>query len=1094
MNARMKLLAGSLLLGISSSLWAQPSRWADPGLPAQEGLELWLDATRENEAREAHYMNRLGNGDRGEVWHDCSGHDRHLEQWTDEARPTWVAGAFHFDGGDFMASLVTPGVTLKEATVFVVASLPTPGGDFPAFLSLARRDENDYTSGLCVDFGREPSPPDTIHYLNVEGAGQLREFNTLNAPVSAKRGHVYAIAMDRARTTVRVDGEDQGGRDRGDVAITADRIAVGARFVEPEMRHFLKGRLAEVLVYGRRLGAGEISQVEKYLQAKHEDFLARTNRRGAPVVEGEIPIVQVLVPGFEVHELPVQTTNLNNIEYAPDGRLFAAGYDGRFHVLRDLDDDGLEEDLRTFETRTSDDYPLGMVVKDGMPHALLSDEIVRFRDTDGDGVPDRRESVVKGWDDPELRGDPRIMHRRVDSAMALAAGQDDDWYLTMGSANPGNGYWQIKKGDPWAAEGEFEGKPAYSPEKLRGCLVRIDRDGKVERLNSGLRYIMSLQWDRHGELFGSDQEGATWLPNGNPFDELLHLQKGRHYGFPPRHPELLPDVVDEPSVWDYAPQHQSACGFRFNGPAKDRARFGPEFWAHDAIVTGEGRGKLWRTTLAKTPAGYVAGNQLFACIGMLVVDCAISPQGELVICCHSGPPDWGTGPAGPGRLFKIRYVGGEMPSPVWAWALSPTETVVEFDRPLPASDWSALAEKITMEGGPHVAAGDRFEVLRPGYSVVRMQQDSPRFEVPVEGVRPGEDGRSLVIASAERRADVSYALTIAAERNGKGIAQADAIDLAYDLTGLAASWEGEDGTRWEGRLPHPDLVVAKELSRGSGSVATALRHFATPGKLSLTTRLDLSHMLQPRTQPGSKLDYEPEREVVTVSLRCDQPALLNGPGMSAEGKLVQFSKTIDPAAPWQDLKIAISTPVEHLEVTFHTALDETERPVAVTRFHMPFTGAGMETVTKGLPPQLVGGDRERGKALYFGKATCFTCHQFGGEGEAVGPDLSNSMHRDYDALLRDITDPNATINPDAVAYLVTRKDGTVVVGTRVGDTGDELKLAAPGGSVSVVKKAEIAESEVMPVSLMPPGLLSALTEQEIKDLMTFLMTPLEQEN
>ena len=27
--------------------------------------------------------------------------------------------------------------------------------------------------------------------------------------------------------------------------------------------------------------------------------------------------------------------------------------------------------------------------------------------------------------------------------------------------------------------------------------------------------------------FATDQEGATWVPNGNPFDELLHIQTGK---------------------------------------------------------------------------------------------------------------------------------------------------------------------------------------------------------------------------------------------------------------------------------------------------------------------------------------------------------------------------------------------------------------------------------------------------------------------------------------------------------------------------------------------------------------------------------------
>ena len=100
-----------------------------------------------------------------------------------------------------------------------------------------------------------------------------------------------------------------------------------------------------------------------------------------------------------------------------------------------------------------------------------------------------------------------------------------------------------------------------------------------------------------GDLFCTDQEGATWVPNGNPFDELLHIQRGRHYGFPARHPTYVPNVIDEPSTFDYAPQHQSTCGFNFNEPVRaDGPTFGPAAWAGDAIVTGYSRGKLYRTT------------------------------------------------------------------------------------------------------------------------------------------------------------------------------------------------------------------------------------------------------------------------------------------------------------------------------------------------------------------------------------------------------------------------------------------------------------------------------------------------------------------
>ena len=63
--------------------------------------------------------------------------------------------------------------------------------------------------------------------------------------------------------------------------------------------------------------------------------------------------LQMLIPGFTVRELPVKLTSLNNVEYAPDGRLFAGGYDGRFHLLRDTDGDGLEDKVDTFSPEPS---------------------------------------------------------------------------------------------------------------------------------------------------------------------------------------------------------------------------------------------------------------------------------------------------------------------------------------------------------------------------------------------------------------------------------------------------------------------------------------------------------------------------------------------------------------------------------------------------------------------------------------------------------------------------------------------------------------------------------------------------------------------
>ncbi|HLX59643.1 MAG TPA: heme-binding protein [Planctomycetota bacterium] len=779
--------------------------------------------------------------------------------------------------------------------------------------------------------------------------------------------------------------------------------------------------------------------------------------------------IRMFIPGFTVRELPVKITSLNNVEYAPDGRLFAGGYDGRFHLLRDTDGDGLEDRVDTFSPETSANYPLGVVVKDGEPYFVLADEIVRFRDTDGDGIPDKRETVFKGFDDPELSKLTMVNHRRPDSSIGLALGPDGAWYTTMGTAGYNNPYWRDKAG-----------VNHYSTDKRRGCLIRFTPGGKAEQIASGLRYIVSMQFNRFGDLFATDQEGATWCPNGNPFDELLHLQTGRHYGFPPRHPQNLPNVVDEPSVFDYAPQHQSTCGFRFNGPSPGRGRFGPDYWAYDAFVTGESRGKLFRTTVAKTAAGYVAITQLLGAMPYLPVDCAISPAGDLLVSCHSGKPDWGDGPKGKGHLFKISFTDKNAPISVLTWAPSETETTIAFDKPLDPAAWAGAARQIQIDAGRYVSAGDRHELFRPGYAAVKFQLQQRRSTLDVKSVRVSNDKRHVIIESAPRSAAVNYALALP----GK-------IDLAHDLSGVAVEWRGDDNTKWSGWLPHPDFAAAREFTRGSAAHDTLWKNIAAPGTLTLRAQLDLWQMLIPATQPLANLGWVPEPETVTVTFASDAALTLDAPGAQVQKISERESRltVVGPQAnPWLAFTLTLKTPAKSLDVSFTTPRDGITRALAARRFLMPFAKPAPPDVENAAVPEIAGGNWEAGHTLFTGKAKCSECHQFRGDGFRVGPDLANQIFRDYASVLKDIADPNATINPDAIGYMVKTKDGLVAQGVRFAETNEELQLIQAGGGVQTIKKSDIARVVPMSKSMMPEGLAALLSAEELRDLMTYLLT------
>src|SRR4051794_6641654 len=116
------------------------------------------------------------------------------------------------------------------------------------------------------------------------------------------------------------------------------------------------------------------------------------------------PPIQMLVPGFTVRELPLQLNNINNLVYAPDGRLFALGYDGNVFELKDTDGDGLEETASYFFRNDRNEIPatIGMAWGPGGLYLPLKGRVVRLRDK-GDGTGEL-ETVTSGWVPPAKFG------------------------------------------------------------------------------------------------------------------------------------------------------------------------------------------------------------------------------------------------------------------------------------------------------------------------------------------------------------------------------------------------------------------------------------------------------------------------------------------------------------------------------------------------------------------------------------------------------------------------------------------------------------------------------------------------------------------
>ncbi len=826
------------------------------------------------------------------------------------------------------------------------------------------------------------------------------------------------------------------------------------------------------------------------------------------------PPVQMLVPGFTVRELPVELTNINNLRYRSDGLLYALGYNGDIWLLSDSDRDGLEDTAKKFfENQGRLRGPIGMAV---IPagHALLAEgirdgktnsrglvvaskgKVSAILDLDGDDIAEQERVIATGWEE---------IPQNVDAIGVAIHPVDGAIYFGLGVKDYNKAY-QLDK----------EGKSQFDLRTERGTIQRIEPDlSSRQTVCTGVRFTIGLGFDEHNELFATEQEGATWLPNGNPFDELLHIQPLRHYGFPPRHPKHLPSVFDEPSLFDYRPQHQSTCGLAFNLPLQPKGPiFGPPNWRGDIFVCGESRGKLYRTQVIRDAEGeYIATNQLIGCLSMLTVDCCLSPNGDLIVACHSGGPDWGSGPAGKGKLFQLRYREPEQGQPIAIWPASAHEVRVEFDKPLAIEATKHLVSSSAITFGKYVAAADRFESIRPGYAVTKLQQATARYALPILSASVTPDRQTLILSTAQHRAAVAYAISLpglgreATEQDASAISQIPAIDLAYSLNGVQAHWESADGSlpEWNGWLPHLDLELVQAMTKVQRPIATLWERLKSPGILTLKTQLDPHGLFYPAVQPDSTLDYPPEADLfvsdTAFQLKGSQPFYAGAAedtmknASPSDGQYVSKIDVPFKSSSCVPLVIQLRTGNGipsvriHWQASLQTGAHRSGH-VGVHRFLLPWADPSLseeESPTERSIPELADANWGRGRRVFLGQqAGCSKCHVAHGVGEKVGPDLSNLIHRDYESVVRDVKLPNFSINPDYITYRVLLTDSRVLTGA-LRSEGEQFWITDQEAKVTTFSRHEIDELEPSSVSIMPEGIVEKLDRQQLKDLLAFLL-------
>lgn len=127
----------------------------------------------------------------------------------------------------------------------------------------------------------------------------------------------------------------------------------------------------------------------------------------------------------------------------------------------------------------------------------------------------------------------------------------------------------------------------------------------------------------------------------------------------------------------------------------------------------------------------------------------------------------------------------------------------------------------------------------------------------------------------------------------------------------------------------------------------------------------------------------------------------------------------------------------------------------------------------------------------FQAALCSACHRVGDLGATQAPDLSGVGARMSPAdLLQSILAPNVVVSDQYAHSLITLIKNQTVVGRIVSEEGDKLNVAVnpfdPANTL-VIHRSDIQSIERSATSPMPVGLVNALNEKELTDLIAYLL-------
>lgn len=134
------------------------------------------------------------------------------------------------------------------------------------------------------------------------------------------------------------------------------------------------------------------------------------------------------------------------------------------------------------------------------------------------------------------------------------------------------------------------------------------------------------------------------------------------------------------------------------------------------------------------------------------------------------------------------------------------------------------------------------------------------------------------------------------------------------------------------------------------------------------------------------------------------------------------------------------------------------------------------------------GNPEHGRVLFYTKARCSACHMVNGAGGFLGADLSaySLVHSPVD-IRAAVLNPNKKLGALGGTVTAVTRAGQSWIGLARNEDNFSLQLQTEDGRFHLFMKSELASLKREPRSLMPSDYRARLSDQELDDIVSFLV-------